>query len=562
MKLIALDLDGTLLNEDKSITESNLYTIQKQQEQGRIFMLASAKNYANVKAYADFFKIDNYSAFNGAINVINGKITSRTLYTYDQFLAVRKWLASSLKKENVSNDDLLGYFHVHCLDDSYYVLFNEASSVTRHNKLVQITPDFFNTHEVYAISAFISSKKQLEDFYYKDYEIKNEFCNEDFPLLIATKKLNRGNFNDHNYSVLFTYSNKLKAVQETAQYYNVQDDDVVFIGDDSNDKQVISYYKNSLIMKNASKELDGINRQRVVSVDYALNKKPLDTQIVLNRNKTTYILDNLVISYQASLAKNLLLNRINRIILPSSSPFFASGYYDDKNAGLINCASYLFDLQNYDGSGYYQLKEMNAFNFETMHPVPLINDDEQYIGSAGYVFNYNNNLILYLPQGKRLDDVPVAYFTYKTLAGRTKYILLTFSELKKQASRNNLGWLNKVAYFDYYFLGCSYDKNYADNNGQENSKNYTSELLSVNEDDELIKFVNEYEKYGFKQFKNPSQFYLMYINSNNLDLAKWNKIFSTYENVDIYLTKNKVLKKDEQIAEDNRINAKFGIGKK
>lgn len=49
LKLIASDLDGTLLNQDQKISPKNRYAISKAQEKGVRFVIATGRNYARVQ---------------------------------------------------------------------------------------------------------------------------------------------------------------------------------------------------------------------------------------------------------------------------------------------------------------------------------------------------------------------------------------------------------------------------------------------------------------------------------------------------------------------------------
>ena len=53
IKLIASDMDGTLLNDDHMISEENLKAIRKAQEMGRHFTIVTGRDYGAVKSYLE-----------------------------------------------------------------------------------------------------------------------------------------------------------------------------------------------------------------------------------------------------------------------------------------------------------------------------------------------------------------------------------------------------------------------------------------------------------------------------------------------------------------------------
>ena len=53
IKLIASDMDGTLLNDDHMISEGNLKAIRKAQEMGRHFTIVTGRDYGAVKSYLE-----------------------------------------------------------------------------------------------------------------------------------------------------------------------------------------------------------------------------------------------------------------------------------------------------------------------------------------------------------------------------------------------------------------------------------------------------------------------------------------------------------------------------
>ena len=71
IKLIALDLDGTLLNPDKKISEANKLAIHRAREAGVKIVLCTGRPLMGIKAYVDeldLLQAEDYSiTYNGGL---------------------------------------------------------------------------------------------------------------------------------------------------------------------------------------------------------------------------------------------------------------------------------------------------------------------------------------------------------------------------------------------------------------------------------------------------------------------------------------------------------------
>ncbi len=90
-KLIALDMDGTLLNDEKQISPANHKAIKQARDNGVKVVLASGRPLVGFKKYLeelDLISKDDYAvAFNGALvqSSEGGEIISKTTLTLDDY---------------------------------------------------------------------------------------------------------------------------------------------------------------------------------------------------------------------------------------------------------------------------------------------------------------------------------------------------------------------------------------------------------------------------------------------------------------------------------------------
>ena len=70
-KLVALDMDGTLLREDKTISKENFQAIQRARKKGVKVVLATGRPIKGINRYLEELNLlteDDYAvAFNGAV---------------------------------------------------------------------------------------------------------------------------------------------------------------------------------------------------------------------------------------------------------------------------------------------------------------------------------------------------------------------------------------------------------------------------------------------------------------------------------------------------------------
>lgn len=67
-KMIVMDMDGTLLNDEKIITEKTYHTLIKAQEKGMKVVLASGRSYKSLTAFGELLKMDQYDGWFVGVN--------------------------------------------------------------------------------------------------------------------------------------------------------------------------------------------------------------------------------------------------------------------------------------------------------------------------------------------------------------------------------------------------------------------------------------------------------------------------------------------------------------
>lgn len=242
-KLVALDMDGTLLDNNKTIPEENVRAIKEASENGVKIVLATGRPLIGIKKYLDILGLnseDDFSIiFNGALiqNNNNKKIISKTLLNHDDLI----YFYNLSKKFNIcmnvfTKDSCLSY-----KSGNYSILEAKWSNID-----IEIV-DFNNS--------------------YKNIEIaKIIFADE--PELISKVENNLDNNITSKYGIAKSAPyfmeffnkeiNKGIAVKKYADSLNIHKDEIICIGDAGNDIEMIKYAGLGVAMNNAFPEVKNI----------------------------------------------------------------------------------------------------------------------------------------------------------------------------------------------------------------------------------------------------------------------------------------------------------------
>ncbi|MFD3157838.1 Cof-type HAD-IIB family hydrolase [Haloimpatiens sp. FM7330] len=272
-KLLALDMDGTVLNNKKQISEENKIAIKKAQEKGVTVALCTGRSIGGIQKYLE--ELDLIGDNNYSITVSGSCILNNT----------RK---NIIKNDTLNNEDinyvnnvakeldltLNGY-----ASDRLYVpsanFFSYIDSIANDLPMEivdfkTIGNDFVN--KITLINEDISLKKEFK-------KIENFFPDLIIPEVEVPSKenFNKDLFNamsnlpsklTQNYTILKTspytieilnkHSNKGTGVQALAEKLGIKREEVICIGDSGNDEHMIEYAGLGVAMGNAFPEIKEI----------------------------------------------------------------------------------------------------------------------------------------------------------------------------------------------------------------------------------------------------------------------------------------------------------------
>jgi Cof subfamily protein (haloacid dehalogenase superfamily) len=239
-KLVAIDMDGTLLNDEKQISPENYEAIQKARENGVKVVLASGRPLVGFKRYLEELNLvseeDYVVAFNGAIVQSSGgnKIISKTaldLEDYEELYELSKELKVNIHA--LTEDTVISP-----KDSKYTRLESEINLIHSEIIAVEDVPKDTNILKV----MFIDDPKIIDEVIEKIPEtVSSKYTivrSEPFFLEFLHKSVNKG-----------------AGVEALAQNLNIKQEEVICIGDAGNDIHMVKYAGLGVAMGNAFPEL-------------------------------------------------------------------------------------------------------------------------------------------------------------------------------------------------------------------------------------------------------------------------------------------------------------------
>jgi len=270
-KLLVLDMDGTLLSDNKTISKENILAIKKAKQLGVKVVIASGRTIQGIENYLeelDLISEDNYSVVCSGSIVINNtkeKIIQCDPISYEEF----KYVFNLVKQLDItlnmySDESILihsnNYFSkIDSIANNIPLQmsdFNSLKEDTLITKIMLINEDLSMVGDIQALfpsiivkDIDIIAKKGYNKELFKDIsKLPKEFL-EKFtvskvaPFIVEVMKKN---------------SSKRSGIEKLAEELKIKAHEVICIGDSGNDKQMIEYAGLGVAMGNAFPEIKEI----------------------------------------------------------------------------------------------------------------------------------------------------------------------------------------------------------------------------------------------------------------------------------------------------------------
>lgn len=251
-KLIAIDLDGTLLNDYKKIPKENIEVLRRLYKSGVEIVIATGRRYFQAK---EFIKALGFEivilANNGNIvrQIKNDKVLITKYLIQEHFYNL-----INLGKQN----DLIPLIHVNHYEDGYDILV-EKEYKNNFNPYISSKVD-----RVVYIDNYLkyNKKKVLSVCYLGDFNKLNSFnemLNCEYKGIYSSHIMTNLRSFDALLEVMNPLGSKWKSLIEYAKNKGISKDEIIAIGDDNNDIEMIMNAGLGIGLKNSSQNIKEIS---------------------------------------------------------------------------------------------------------------------------------------------------------------------------------------------------------------------------------------------------------------------------------------------------------------
>lgn len=240
-KIIAVDIDGTLLNSKKEISPRTKKSLIGAQEKGNIVVIASGRDFSGVKRYADILKLD---IFDGLVSSNNGCLI--TNYKNGNLIVNHSLSIQEAKEILAFSKDL----------NCNPILFKDGKIISDiDNEIVRYTCEINKMDLVVSENIYDNLDFRPNNIVFchiepevltKVYEEINEKYSRDYSFVKSTI---------YHCEIMPKGINKGSSLIDIASYYKIDIENVIAFGDEGNDLDMIKKAGVGVAMGNAIDEV-------------------------------------------------------------------------------------------------------------------------------------------------------------------------------------------------------------------------------------------------------------------------------------------------------------------
>lgn len=250
-KLIALDLDDTILNDKLRISIENKTTIEKVLQLGIKVCIVSGRSYGSIKKYIQELGIMNLcGSLNGAN--ITDPSTEKNVFN----LSIDQDILHEIIREIEPEGIHINYYH-----GQKVVCREETEQAIEYMKLTDVKIEYVGLLKEYTKNSqagkilMIDDTKRLDPIRERLHKKYSDRVNVTY---------SKPNF----LEIYNVKASKGEAVKYISQYYGYRREDIIAIGDGENDISMLEYAGVGVAMGNSSKKV----KERSDYVTYSNNK--------------------------------------------------------------------------------------------------------------------------------------------------------------------------------------------------------------------------------------------------------------------------------------------------
>ncbi len=245
-RLIAIDLDGTLLDDKKNIPEENLYLMKELFDRGYEIVIATGRRYWEAKTLTE--DIDRPVV----ILANNGNIV-RDLK--DGKLLIKKYLGMEDFRILIKESKKRGLYPLLLVDDyengiDVMVEMDNISEfhniyISRAQDRCKKVEDYLKLNDVNILSVvFAGDRKDLQELY--------DYINVRYPKIFKSHLMENIHVAEALLEIMNPLGDKWLSLLEYAKEKGIYREQIIAIGDDNNDAEMVKNAGLGIAMKNGS----------------------------------------------------------------------------------------------------------------------------------------------------------------------------------------------------------------------------------------------------------------------------------------------------------------------
>ncbi|QBQ07353.1 HAD superfamily hydrolase [Spiroplasma gladiatoris] len=246
IKLITLDIDGTLLGKKKQVSKKNIEAIKKARESGIKICIASGRALNRIEKIAEQIGVMDSLEY---VITMNGA----AIYKYNQ-----KKEPELISETLFSKNDVKYIYN--CAMDNRLNCFSYSKDIKKAYVIKNKGPFIWFMKKISKRNIIIYKRDEMDEQAYKIIIYGNKKrinkCRETLEL----KKYEMFSWsylsgNTANIEVNPNGVDKMFALQNIAKLENINSDEIMYFGDGDNDKRVMQWAGHGVAMKNAAKHV-------------------------------------------------------------------------------------------------------------------------------------------------------------------------------------------------------------------------------------------------------------------------------------------------------------------
>ena len=270
IKLIASDMDGTLIGNNRKISKENIEAIKVAQEKGIDFAIATGRAYEDVKPFLDEYglKCECVVLNGGEYRDIAGKIVVGIYIDKNIAIEILNIMSKYDLAVEIYTDD--GYYTTNTREEILKGMINRAKTfypdVKDSDEIYRNAinhPHFIKMNYITNLEEFLKSDVNIGKFVSfaesidEINELKKEL-NKLYGLAISSSFVTNIEVNDVN-------ATKGRILAKVAERMGIKKEEVAILGDGSNDYSMFVDFPNSFAMENAISEIKEVAKYMTAS---------------------------------------------------------------------------------------------------------------------------------------------------------------------------------------------------------------------------------------------------------------------------------------------------------